>query len=154
MFIASNYSLVKGTSIGDNFKILSFDNALIDAKVGNYNILKVSSILPPNCCCLQNINNCYGSVLHMAYASCTGKGIGIMSSAVAVGIPTNAYDIGVIMEYSDFVPKEICLKTVEDLVKSAMKKRNISFNEIKSIGCEVELCKNSYSTTFAGIAMW
>ena len=73
MFVASNYTLVSGISVKDEFEILSFDNALINAKVSDYNILKISSILPAGCCYQPAIRNCKGAVLHMAYASCTKK---------------------------------------------------------------------------------
>lgn len=154
MFIASNFTLVSGISVNNEYEILSFDNALINAKVSDYNILKVSSILPPECCYLPEIKNCRGSVLHMAYAFYTKKGKGIISSAVAVGIPADSHNIGVIMEYSDFEEKKHCIKTAETLVQEAMKNRGISIKEIISIGCEAKLSNKFFSTTFAGIAMW
>lgn len=154
MFTASNFTLVSGISVDSEYEILSFDNALINAGVSDYNILKVSSILPPGCCYLPEVKNCRGSVLHVAYASCTKKGIGIISSAVAVGIPSNSHNIGVIMEYSSLEGKSKCIKTVENLVQTAMRNRKISIKEIISIGCEAELSEKCYSTTFAGIALW
>ena len=154
MFIAINFELVSGASVDNEFEIISFDNALINAKVSDYNILKVSSILPANCRYLPVIQNCKGSILHMAYASYTQKGTGIISSAVAVGIPAESHNIGVIMEYSCFKGQRHCINTVETLVQSAMKNRDILIKEIMSIGCEAKLSKELYSTTFAGIAMW
>ena len=154
MFVASNYTLVSGISVKDEFEILSFDNALINAKVSDYNILRVSSILPAGCCYQPAISNCKGAVLHMAYASCTKKGVGVISSAVAVGIPDDDYNIGVIMEYSDFEKKEYCINIVENLVKTAMGNRKIYIKEIVSIGCEADLSEDYYATTFAGIAIW
>lgn len=154
MFIANNFTLVSGMSGKNEYEILSFDNALIDANVADYNIVKVSSILPAECCYLPEIKNCKGAVVHMAYASYTMKGTGVISSAVAVGIPVDPRNIGVIMEYSSSEKKEYCIKTAEFLVETAMEKRKISLKEIMSIGCEVELSRNFYSTTFAGVAMW
>lgn len=154
MFIASNFTLVSGISVKNEYEILSFDNALIDANVSDYNILKVSSILPAECCYLPEIKNCKGAVLHMAYATYTMKGTGIISSAIAVGIPVDPHNIGVIMEYSSSERKEHCIKTAEFLVQTAMENREISIKEIMSIGCEVELSSKFYSTTFAGVAMW
>ena len=42
------YTLVSG--IGKSqFPLVAFDNALRDAGIGDYNLVRVSSILPPNC---------------------------------------------------------------------------------------------------------
>lgn len=40
-------SLTKGSSEGPT-KLNAFDNALLDAKIGNVNLIPVSSMLPPN----------------------------------------------------------------------------------------------------------
>ncbi len=40
-------SLTKGASEGPN-KLNAFDNALLEAKIGNVNLIPVSSMLPPN----------------------------------------------------------------------------------------------------------
>lgn len=155
MFVANYYSLVTGISKNNEYEIISFDNALLDAKVGDYNIVKVSSILPPECSYSPLIKQQRkGAVLHMTYASLTAKGSGFASSAVAVGIPQDSKNIGVIMEYSCLERKQYCLETVNVLVKEAMEKRRIVIKDIFSIGCEIELSSQSFSTTFAGLAMW
>lgn len=46
MFIAEYYTMVSGVGYGKT-KLTAFDNALQYAKVGDYNLIKVSSILPP-----------------------------------------------------------------------------------------------------------
>ena len=40
-------SLTKGASEGPT-KLNAFDNALLEAKIGNVNLIPVSSMLPPN----------------------------------------------------------------------------------------------------------
>lgn len=155
MFIAHNYALVTGKSCGDKYEILSFDNALIDAKVGNYNLVRVSSILPPRCCVATDLTDLKkGSVLHIAYASLTKRGMGKIASAIAVGIPNDEDCVGVIMEYSNWGDATSCIEVVEEMVTAAMAKRGIGLKEIISTGCEIDVSKELYSTTFCGIALW
>lgn len=155
MFIANNYTLVAGKSIGDKYEILSFDNALINARVGDYNLVKVSSILPPRCFYLPEIQDLEkGSILHIAYASLTRKGLGKIASAVAVGIPSDKNCNGVIMEYSNSARMAHCIEIAESLVESAMAKRGISMEKVVSIGCETDLSEAAYATTFCGLALW
>jgi len=86
------------TGIGQNrHSLLSFDNALFDANISGYNLVKVSSILPADCTEMVDIDLSYGSILYTAYASLTHKPNKLFSSAVAVGVPVLKSDIGVIL---------------------------------------------------------
>ena len=81
--------------------MVAFDNALIQAKISNYNLLRVSSILPINCKQEDNISIPFGSLLPTAYATISSSEPNAhIAAAVAVGIPIHDTDIGVIMEYS------------------------------------------------------
>ena len=92
--------------------------------------------------------------MHTAYASYTLKGNGIISSAVAVGLPNNLDCIGVIMEYSHIGNQSSCVEIVENLALQAMKQRCIGVKDVISIGIEAPLSDDKFVTTFAGLILW
>ena len=55
MNLPSYYTIVSGKGFG-KYALTSFDNALLDAGVGDYNLIKVSSILPARCQYKSSIN--------------------------------------------------------------------------------------------------
>ena len=154
MQLKNNFTLVSGVSKGENYELISFDSALIAAGISDYNLVRISSILPPNSCFHEYVDCNKGAILHTAYASLTQKGAGIISSAIAVGIPKETDAIGVIMEHSCFSEKNISIATARKMVEIAMNRRGIKIENILSIGCETELSMNYFSTTFAAIPIW
>lgn len=135
-------------------KLLSFDNALIDAQVANYNLVKISSIMPPYCTFSKIIDVGQGGILFSAYASITQKGEGIISASVAVGIPEDERNVGVIMEYSGLCDKKTSESRVIDMVAFAMATRKVRVKEIKSLALEKILSNEHYSSVVSGIALW
>ena len=89
MHLASNFTFVKGIGKDCKNELLSFDTALCSAGIGNYNIVRVSSILPSYAVQKENIEVTKGSVLYVAYATKTIFGVGRIASAISVGIPLN-----------------------------------------------------------------
>ena len=63
----------------------AFDAALMAACIGNTNLVKVSSILPPHCEEISPVRLPFGALVPAAYASASGEQPGeIISAAVAV----------------------------------------------------------------------
>lgn len=150
----NKFYLNAGLGHGD-YSLTSFDDALLNAGVGNYNLLKVSSILPAGCLRQNYINISEGLPLHIAYASIiSNTKEDIISSAVAVGIPTDLTKVGVIMEFSGHVPENYAKDVVVSMVKEAMKKREYELDKILISSCEVSSSEGEYVTAFAGLAMW
>lgn len=140
-------------------KLGSFDKALLDANIGNYNLVKISSILPVSCERKNSIELRYGSILYTAYTSFSAGYGSIFSSAIAVGLPQHNADIGIIMEYSGFVDINNAKNIVIDMVDEAMQVRGILVKsiidkEVDSRSIKTDEAKNSIITTFAGIALW
>lgn len=152
LVIPKNYYLTVGSG-ESNIELLAFDNALRSAGVWQYNLVKVSSILPPGVKRAQNIDLPPGAILHIAYARFSSNKKGeIISAAIAVGIPKEKDDIGVIMEFSGPVSEEVARETVFRMTVEAMKNRNISLDdvEILSVSCETK----NISVVFGGCALW
>ncbi len=148
------YTLVKGAAEGRT-RLNAFDKALLEAGVGDTNLMRMSSILPPAAeqVPVHKVQFPKGGLVPLAYASIDDTTPGRMiSAAIAVGIPEDDTQPGVIMEFEDYAP----LKTVEDIVRQmvvdAFEYRKRKLKEIKSIGVEhkVERC----GAVFAGAVLW
>lgn len=144
------------SSIGrSNHRLGAFDDALLEAGIGNYNLIKVSSILPPKCILRKEITLAKGALLPSAYASIFSSDIGTtISAAVAVGIPIDPSSNGVIMEYSAFTSENETEATVRTYVKQAMMARGLAIKEIISVSSEVTVASNEMYCAFATVSMW
>ena len=96
----THYFLVSGASEGYT-PLNAFDGALLQAGIGNTNIVKMSSIVPPHCQLIAPIALPPGALVPTAYASITSDVPGeIISAGVAVALPEDENQNGLIMEYS------------------------------------------------------
>lgn len=145
-----------GAGVGEGATLLnSFDDALLKAGIGNYNLIKISSILPAKCKQQESITVEEGMILYTAYASIASDVEDTcVSAAISVGIPEDNEKVGVIMEYSGFVEKEIAIIQVEKMVYDAMLNRRCEKYDIKTVSCEGKVGSKGIITAFAGIAIW
>ena len=159
-YIATEYAMSKGVGVADK-RLPSFDKALLDAGVGNYNLVKLSSILPARCheVKISNITNRIreGSLLPTAYATISADRLGMkIASAIAIGFPADFDKVGVIMEYSDAgISSEKAEAVVSEMVREAFDERGWELSRIKvvSVGATVEK-EGTTVTTFACVAEW
>jgi arginine decarboxylase len=72
MFIQppANYFFAKGHAEG-YMELNAFDAALLDAGIGNTNLVKMSSILPPGCLQIQPLPLPPGCLVPVAYSAIT-----------------------------------------------------------------------------------
>lgn len=148
------FCLVKGAAEGRT-RLNAFDNALLNAGVGDTNLMRMSSILPP-AAQEHNINEIElpkGGLIPLAYASIDSTTPGrYISSAVAVGIPDDPSQPGVIMEFEDHSKLENVEAIARQMVVDAFKRRDRTLKKIRSVGVEhrVETC----GATFAAAVLW
>lgn len=148
------YYINSGIGYGNSY-LTSFDAALLHSGVGNYNLVRVSSILPVGVARQKSIDIKAGSQLHIAYAEISSNNSGdILSAAVSVGIPANKLNIGVIMELALYNEEKETVKRVEEMVKEAMVNRGYEIEQIITYSCEAIVERKGYTTAFSGIAMW
>lgn len=148
------FCLVKGASEGRT-RLNAFDNALLNAGVGDTNLMRMSSILPPGAeqRSIDDIDLPKGGLIPLAYATIDSTTPGrYISSAIAVGIPEDASEPGVIMEFEDHSKLENVEEIARQMVVDAFEYRNRKLKEIRSIGIEhqVETC----GATFAAAVLW
>ena len=153
LYNASYFKMIAGCGRGRT-ELNSFDNALQNAGVGNYNLIRVSSILPPFCKESTNLDVQQGAVLPIAYSTINSSHIGDeIVAAIGVGIPTDSINVGVIMEYSAINPSVDVERTVKQMVEDAMKNRNIQVADVLLKSCR-NTVRDDHECVFAAVALW
>ena len=149
-----HYFITSGVGKAES-QLVSFDNALINAEISNYNLLRVSSILPIECTRENAISEKEGSAILVAYGTTSSDNYGcVISSAIAVAIPKSPEQVGVIMEYSGNCSADEADKIVREMVKESMKNHKIDYIDIQSSSIEAIVDEESYTTVISAIAMW
>lgn len=150
----TKFFLVKGSSEG--FSLLNaFDGALLDSGVGDTNLVRMSSILPPGC---EELNPPpvpmpQGALVPVAYASIYSDLPGeVISAAVAIGIPKDATRAGLIMEYSARAEESIVVEQVRKMVQKGMEMRKREIKEIMAISATSRIV--TIGAAFAGVVLW
>lgn len=146
------YTLVSASAEGEK-ELTAFDQALLKAGVGNVNLLRVSSILPPGAEYVKALALPPGSLLPIAYGSISSSEPGaLIAAAVAVGIGPSIDDFGVIMEFAGHCTQQEAEGEVKKMVTEAFRYRGKELIEIKVAGVEhhVRCC----GCVFAGIPLW
>lgn len=148
----THYFLVSGNSEG--FTLLNaFDGALLCAGIGDTNLVKMSSIVPPRCQLIHPVPLPPGALIPTAYASITSDVPGqVISSAVAVALPENPDYPGLIMEYSARGPKAEIEETVRQMAIEGMKLRGRVIKDLNSIAVEHRVKK--VGATIAAVVLW
>ncbi len=146
------YFLVSGSSEGYT-PLNAFDGALLNAGIGNTNLFKVSSIIPPHSKEIQPITFPQGALVPTAYASISSDIPGeIISAAVAVALPKDDDQSGLIMEYSAQGHREEIELIAKNMAFEGMKMRQQETKEIKSISAEYKVKK--IGAAFAAVVLW
>ena len=150
----SSYYISSGTGTSA-FKMVAFDNALISAGISNYNLVKVSSILPRFCKRKDAVDLQEGSPLLTAYASISSDIYGTqLATAVAVGVPKDPSSIGVIMEYEGIgISAKEAENYAEKMVEEAMNNHKIDIENILITSAE-GIVEDKYLALVSAIVIW
>jgi len=148
------YFLVRGSAEGRT-RLNAFDKALLNAGVGDTNLMRMSSILPPGAkqMDVNDVDLPKGGLIPLAYATIDGNTPGrLISAAIAVGIPEDKSEPGVIMEYEDHADLDTVESIVRQMVVDGFEYRNRKLKEIKSYGIEhkIKVC----GAVFAAAVLW
>jgi arginine decarboxylase len=150
----TTFFLASGSSEG--FSLLNaFDGALLASGVGDTNLVRMSSILPPGCIELKPapLPMPQGALVPVAYASLTSDVPGdVISAAVAIGIPKDPNKAGLIMEYSARAEEAIVLEQVRKMAEKGMEVRNRPIKDIMSISATFKVV--TIGAVFAAVVLW
>ncbi|MCY0899007.1 MAG: arginine decarboxylase, pyruvoyl-dependent [Firmicutes bacterium] len=145
------FTVVAGAAEGPT-RLNAFDHALLRAGIGNVNLIRVSSILPPNAVEEPVLRVEPGSLVPTAYGTIIAEEPGaLIAAAVAVGIgASNEY--GVIMEFSGHCSQREAAEIVERMAREAFRERGRRIERVivKAVEHRVE----TIGCAFAAVALW
>jgi len=147
-----NFFIVAATGVGKT-ELNAFDKALFEAGISEYNLVKVSSIIPPGAKETHILELPKGSYLPIAYGAitCSEEGT-IITAAIAVGLPEDENLCGVIMEFAGYISEEEAKEKAKFMAEEALKMRG---GGIKKINVKsVSMMVKEPSCVFAGVALW
>lgn len=123
----------------------AFDNALLAAGIGNVNLIKVSSILPPDVPVVDLPKIRPGALVPTAYAAMTSEVPGeTIAAAVGYAVPDDPAKNGVIMEFHGVATREEAERAIEAMLDEAFRVRGETIHEqrvyavehtVERIGC-------------------
>jgi arginine decarboxylase len=146
------YFLASGAADGYT-PLNAFDGALLQAGIGNTNIVKMSSILPPRCQQVSSIDLPPGALVPAAYAAIISDVPGeVISAGVAVALPVDEDQNGLIMEYSAKGERRQIEEIVRNMAVEGMMLRGWEIKELKSIAMEYKVA--NIGAALAAIVLW
>jgi arginine decarboxylase len=115
----------------------AFDNALLAAGIGNVNLVKVSSIVPPDVDIVDLPAIKPGAIVPTAYAAITSETPGeTIAAAVGYALPEDRTKAGVIMEYHDRADRATADRAVRAMLEEAFRVRGERIREVRVIAAE------------------
>ena len=115
----------------------AFDNALLAAGIGNVNLVKISSIIPPDVDIVELPRIKPGILVPTAYACFTSEVPGeVISAAVGYALPEDRTKAGVIMEHHDRVPGDTSERMIRQMLEEAFRVRGEKIREVKVVSSE------------------
>ena len=110
----------------------AFDNALLAAGIGDINLIKVSSIVPPDVEIVELPKIKPGALVPTAYAAMTSEVPGErIAAAVGYALPDEPGQPGVIMEYHDVADRETAERAIRAMLEEAFRVRGRAIRELK-----------------------
>jgi len=150
--LPQTFFMVTGASEGYT-PLNAFDGALLDAGIGNTNLIKMSSIIPPGARLIDPVSVPPGVFLPVAYGSMHSDVPGeIIAAGVAAAVPDDQSLPGVIMEYSSHGRKEDAESIARAMAKEAMARRGIKKMSVHSVARDVKV--QSIAAIFAAVVLW
>jgi arginine decarboxylase len=115
----------------------AFDNALLAAGIGNINLVKVSSIVPPDVAIVDLPKIKPGALVPTAYAAMTSDMPGqTVAAAVGYALPDDPAKPGVIMEFHDIATRRDAERAIRAMLAEAFAVRGEPIRELKVFAVE------------------
>ncbi len=144
--------LIGAAAADGQHTLTAFDAALIKIGIGDCNLVRVSSILPPGC---QEVPEGFrfpdGSLVPTVYGVANSSTPGERVAA-AVGIGFYHDSFGVIMEHSGLLTAEEARGKVEEMIREAFVIRGMELKGIKIKSTEHRV--TTAGAAVAAVALW
>ena len=145
------FTLVAGRGEGGT-PLNAFDAALIEAGIGNLNLLRVSSILPPSAQFATALEIPPGALTPAAYGYITSSQSGqVIAAAIGVGIGSPGSH-GVIMEFEGYCAKAEAEARVREMVEEGFKKRGLQLQDVHVLGIDHRV--EAIGSVIASAILW
>lgn len=144
------FFVTAGSSEGKN-PLNAFDNALLKGRIGNLNLMRVTSILPPGVDYCPAMEIPPGSLVPTAYGYIISDVPGeLIAAAVGVGFSNDTF--GIIMEYSGKCSKEEATRAIERMLAEAFETRGMELKDKKIAATEHRVEK--IGCALAAVPLW
>lgn len=146
------FIIVAAAAEGDHV-LTAFDAALLKAGIGDVNLVRLSSILPPGCQeASGGIDFPRGAFVPTAYgAYCSAQPAERIAAAVGIGFAADGS--GVIMEHAGICRETDARLKVEQMLKEAFANRGRELKKVKIKSAEHCVEKRA-GAVFAAVALW
>jgi arginine decarboxylase len=115
----------------------AFDNALLAAGIGNINLVRISSILPPDVPVIDLPKVRPGALIPTAYAAVTSEVPGeTIAAAVGYAVPEDPGKNGVIMEFHGQATRRDAQEATRAMLEEAFRVRGEPIREMKIFAVE------------------
>jgi arginine decarboxylase len=144
------YFLTAAAAEGDS-TLTAFDHALLGGRIGNINLMRVSSILPPEAELAPDLVIPPGSLVPTAYGYIISQEPGqLIAAAVGVGLSSDTF--GVIMEYAGICSREDAGNNIRAMLEEAFRTRGMELMDMKIAAVEHRVIK--IGCALAAVPMW
>lgn len=144
------FTLVAGVGEAKT-RLTAFDKALLDAGIGNLNLLKVSSVLPPGATFEEKLDIPPGSLTPTAYGAIISDIPGeIVAASIGVGFSKDTF--GMIMEFSGKCSRKEAEEKVAKMVEEAFQIRGLELTKVMTKGVEIKV--TNIACAFAAASLW
>lgn len=142
---------VTAGSAGGKNHLNAFDNALLKARIGNLNLIRVSSILPPGVEYCAEMEIPPGSLVPTAYGYIISDVPGEMIAA-AVGVGFSRDTFGVIMEFSGKCSKDQAEQAIKKMLEEAFETRGMELAGTRIASTEYRV--ETIGCALAAVPLW
>lgn len=152
--IPRHYTFIAGKGQAQK-ALTAFDAALVHSGLSSSSLVKISSILPPDCILKDSFEEQSGAPVLSAYSHFETNEICTIVACVGVAIPCSPKAHGMIMEKAGFFTKTQVENEVQEMLQESMELRKIEIREIKIKTSVVENTDpNSFVSAFAAVLLW
>jgi Uncharacterized conserved protein len=148
--IPSKYFVTCGTAVSDVSDLNAFDKALIEAGIGEQNLLCVSSVIPDGAKLIEPRELPMGAVTHCVLAQMRGSEGEMISAGIAYALRKDGRG-GYVAEGHLYGSE----RSLRDVLKWKMEEmgriRNVELNEIQFASTEMSIPKDHYGACIAAL---
>lgn len=131
----------------------AFDGALLASGIGNTNLVRMSSIIPPGARRIDPVSIPAGSLVPVAYSSMTSTMKGqTISAAVAAAFPKEDDQPGLIMEYSAAGSPEETENICRDMAAHGLLMRGLTVDRFESVSVSHHV--EAVGAVFTAVVLW